>query len=149
MKKLPRISYLEYKTNDLVNLFVGPQELLLANVKRRKLAWSGHVTRHDSLSKTILQGSLEGGRHHGRQRKCWMDITKKRTYLTMPECSQGLPAEKTGRGALLNCSHTRAPHPTPPNNPVSQGTELNCYVPVRSFNLIVSVLMLRELSCKW
>ena len=38
----------------------GPQELLLATVKRRKLAWFVHVTRHDSLSKAILHGDLGG-----------------------------------------------------------------------------------------
>ena len=45
----------------------------LATVKRRKLAWFVHVTRHDSLYKTTLQGTLEGGRRRGRQRICWMD----------------------------------------------------------------------------
>ena len=36
---------------------VGPQEPLLATVKRRKLAWLGNVTSNDSLSKTIHQGT--------------------------------------------------------------------------------------------
>ena len=31
---------------------------LLATVKRQKLAWCGHVTCHDNLSKTILQGTI-------------------------------------------------------------------------------------------
>ena len=66
LRKLLCISYLEHKTNDWVrskiNFPVGPQKPPLATVKRRKLAWFGHVTRHDSLSKTILQGTLEGGR---------------------------------------------------------------------------------------
>ena len=44
------------------NFLVGPQESLLATVKRRKLAWLGPVTRHGSLSKTIHQGTLEAGR---------------------------------------------------------------------------------------
>ncbi len=89
LRKLLRISYLEHKTNDWVrskiNFLVGPQEPLLATVKRRKLAWFGHVTRHNSLSKTILQGTLEGGRRRGRQRKCWMDNIKEWTSLPMPE----------------------------------------------------------------
>ena len=54
---------LEHKTNNWVrskiNFLVGPQEPPLATVK--KLAWFGHVTHHNSLSKTILQGTLEGG----------------------------------------------------------------------------------------
>ena len=33
----------------------------------------GRVTRYDRLSKTILQGTLGGGRRRGRQKKCWMD----------------------------------------------------------------------------
>ena len=55
-----------------INFLVSPQEPILAVVKRRELAWLGHVTRHDSLFKTILQGTMESGRR-GRQRKCWMD----------------------------------------------------------------------------
>ena len=46
---------------------MGPQEPLLPTVNRRKLAWFGHVTRHDSLLETILQGTLEDGRRRGRQ----------------------------------------------------------------------------------
>ena len=38
------------------------QERLLQVVKRRKLQLYGHITRHDSLAKTILQGTVEGGR---------------------------------------------------------------------------------------
>ena len=56
-----------------------------ATVKRWKLAWFGHDTHHDSLSKTILRGTLEGGRRRGRQRKCRMENAKERTYLPMPE----------------------------------------------------------------
>ena len=44
-----------------------------------------HVTRHDSLSKTILQGTLEGGWCRGWQRKCWMENIKEWTSLPMLE----------------------------------------------------------------
>jgi hypothetical protein len=36
--------------------------------KRHKLAYYWHVTRHDSLSKTILQGTVNGSRRKGGQR---------------------------------------------------------------------------------
>ena len=89
LRKLLLISCLEHKTNDWlrskINFLVGPQELLLATVKRRKLTWFGNVTRHDSLSKTILHGALESGRRRGRQRKCWMDNIKEWTSLPTPE----------------------------------------------------------------
>ena len=85
LRKLLRITYLERKTNeyvrDKIKSLVGPQEALLATVKRRKLQWYGHVTRHNSLSKTILQGTLEGGRRRGRQRKNWPENIKEWTSL--------------------------------------------------------------------
>ncbi|KAH3702807.1 hypothetical protein DPMN_077833 [Dreissena polymorpha] len=45
---------------------VGPQEPLLATFKRRKLALFGHVTRHDSLFKTVLHGTLKRERSPSR-----------------------------------------------------------------------------------
>ena len=76
-RKLLRISYTEHKTNEFVRKrveeFAGPQEQLLETVKRRKLTWYGHVNRHNSLAKTIMQGFVEGTRRRGKQRKCWMD----------------------------------------------------------------------------
>ena len=41
---------------------IGPYEDLLTTVKRRKLKWYGHVTRSSGLAKTILQGTVQGGR---------------------------------------------------------------------------------------
>ena len=65
LRKLIRVSHLEHKTKDLVqskiNFLVGPQEPFLATAKGWKLAWFRHVTRHYSLSKIILQGTLECG----------------------------------------------------------------------------------------
>ena len=63
LRKILHISYLENKTNDWVqrkiNFLVGPKEPLLETVKRQKLARFGHITRYDSFSKTILQGTLK------------------------------------------------------------------------------------------
>ena len=85
-EKTSRISYLERdRVRSKINFLVCPQEPLLATVKRRKLAWFRRVTRHDCLSKTILQGILKGGRRRGRQMKCWIDTIKEWTYLPMPE----------------------------------------------------------------
>ena len=88
-RKLLRIFFLEHKTNDLVwgkiRFLVGLQEPLLATVKRRKLAQFGHITRHNSLSKTILQSIFGGGQRRGRQRKCWINNIKEVTSMPMSE----------------------------------------------------------------
>ena len=64
-RKLLRISSLEHETISWVesktNFLVGPQASLLVTFKRWEIAWFGCVTRHDSLSKTTRQGTLEGG----------------------------------------------------------------------------------------
>ena len=58
MRKLLCISYLEHKTNywllSKIIFLVGPQEPLLTTVKSQKLAWFGHLTCPDNLSKAIL-----------------------------------------------------------------------------------------------
>ena len=79
---------------------------------------------HSSLSKTILQGTLDGGRCCGQQRKCWMDNIKEWTSLPMSELLTRAPAEKTGGEFLLNRPSC------PPNDPISQGAELNWTVPL-------------------
>ena len=53
----------------------------LSSVKRRKLKRYGHVTRSSGLAKTVLQGTVQGGRRRGRQRKRWEDNIKEWTGL--------------------------------------------------------------------
>ena len=88
-RRLLRISYKDRVPNDtvhdLVRGYVGPQEPLLATVRRRKLIWFGHVVRHDTLVKTIMQGTVEGGRRRGRQRKVWMDNIKEWTGMGLTD----------------------------------------------------------------
>ena len=88
--KLLRIFYSEHKTNGWVrskiNFLVGPQEPLLATVKRRKLAWFGHVTHVvATASPKPSFRAPRGGRRRGWQRKYWMDNIKMCTSLPMPE----------------------------------------------------------------
>ena len=52
---------------------IGPHEDLLTIVERRKLQWYGHVSRSSGLAKTIVQGTVKGGRRQGRQKKRWED----------------------------------------------------------------------------
>ena len=82
-RKILRISYKDHVTNEEVRAkiqqAVGPHEDLLTIVKRRKLQWYGHVFRSSDLAKSILQGTVKGGRRQGRQRKRWEDNIRKWT----------------------------------------------------------------------
>ena len=58
---------------------IGQHEDFQTIVKRRKLQCYDHVSRSSGLAKTILQGTVKGGRRQGRQRKRWKDNIKKWT----------------------------------------------------------------------
>ena len=70
-------SYRDHVTNEEVRnrirQAIGPYVDLLTTVKKRKLRWYGHVTRSTGLAKMILQGTVQGGRRKGRQKKRWED----------------------------------------------------------------------------
>ena len=72
-RKLLGISYRDHITNDAVRdrirQAIGPYDDILTMVKKRKLKWFGHVSRSAGLAKTILQGTVQGGRRRGRQKK--------------------------------------------------------------------------------
>ena len=75
LKKLAIFSYRDHITNDAVRdrirQAIGPYDDTLTTVKKRELKWFGHVSRSSGLAKTILQGTVQGGRKRGRQKKHW------------------------------------------------------------------------------
>ena len=83
--KILPISYKDHVTNKEVRAkiqqAIGPHEDLLTSVKRRKLQWYGHVSRSSGLAKTILQGTVKGGRRQGGQSKRWEDNIREWTGL--------------------------------------------------------------------
>ena len=85
-RKLLHISYKDHVTNKEVRAkiqqAIGPHKDLLKIVKRHKLQWYGHVSCSSGPAKTVLQGTVKGGRRQGRQRKRWEDNIRE---LTGPE----------------------------------------------------------------
>ena len=83
--KILHISYKDHVTNEEVRAkiqqAIGPHEDLLTMVKRCKLQWYGHVSHSSGLAKTILQGTVKGGRRKGRQKQRWEDNIRKWTGL--------------------------------------------------------------------
>ena len=93
--KILHISYKDQVTNEEVRAkiqqAIGPHEDLLTIVKRRELQWYGHVSRSSGQAKTILQGTVKGGRRQGGQRKRWEDNIRE---LTGPEFGKSQRAEE-------------------------------------------------------
>ncbi|GFO15679.1 eukaryotic translation initiation factor 3 subunit f [Plakobranchus ocellatus] len=81
------ISYEDHITNEEVSRrienAIGPHIDLLTIVRQRKLKWYGHTTRSPGLAKTIMQGTVNGGRRRGGQKKRWEDNIREWTGLEL------------------------------------------------------------------
>ena len=98
-RKILRISYKDHVTTEgiraKIQQAIGPHEDLTI-VKRRKLQWYGHVSGSSGLAKTILQGTVKGGRRQGRQRKRWEDNIREWTGLDSSSPRGQWRTEKNG-----------------------------------------------------
>ena len=112
-RRLLGISYTDHITNEVVRSRIQehmPHYIdLLTTVKRRKLKWYGHVTRSSGLSKTIMQGTVQGKRKRGRQRKRWTDNIKEWTGMTYAE-TQALAHDRDRWGMLVRSSIMQRPY---------------------------------------
>ena len=104
--KILRISHKDHVTNKEVHAkiqqAIGPHEDLLIIIKRRKLQWYGCVSRLSGLAKSILQGTVKGGKRQGKQRKRWEDNTREWTGLEFGKSQRALENREKWRRLLRN-----------------------------------------------
>ena len=86
-RRMARISWKAKKTNNEVCQILHTRQTLLNNIKRRKMQYYGHVRRHETIMKKVLEGKMCGRRARGRQRTTWMDNIREWTGLDMAECA--------------------------------------------------------------
>ena len=67
--------------------------------KRHKLKWYGHVSCSSGMAKIILQGTVEGRRRQGRQKKRWEDIVREWTGLEFAKSQRAV--ENRGKWTKL------------------------------------------------
>jgi len=80
-----KISYRDHVTNETVLDKVNQKRKLLPMVKSRKLKYFGHISRHTSLEKDIMLGSMPGLRRQGDQWKEWSDDLVEWTSKAIPD----------------------------------------------------------------
>ena len=106
--KILRISYKDHVTNEEVHAKIqqanGPHKDLLTIVKRHKLQWYGHVSHSSSLAKTILQGTVKGGRRQGRQRRRWEDNIREWTGLEFGKSQRAVENREKWRKLVAKSS---------------------------------------------
>ena len=70
-------------------------------LKRRILKWYGHVSRSSGLAKTILKGTMKGGRRQGRQKKRWEDNISEWTGLEFAKSQRAIENRKIWRKLVV------------------------------------------------
>lgn len=82
-RRMLRVSWNEKVTNVDILKRMKKKKEVLATVKRRKIAYFGHLNRHDKydLLKVIIEGKIEGKRGRGRRKMNWLDNIKKWTDI--------------------------------------------------------------------
>ena len=83
---------------------IGPHEDLLTIERRRKGPWYGHVFRSSGLAKTILQGTVDGGRRQGRQRRRWEDNVREWTGLEFAKSQTAMDNRQKWRKLVVKSS---------------------------------------------
>ena len=106
-RKILHISYKDHVTNEEV--FAKIQQAIVPHedltiVKRRKLQWYGHVSRSSGLAKTILQGTVEGGRRQGRHRKRSEDDIREWTGLEFAKSQRAMENREKWRKLITKSS---------------------------------------------
>ena len=70
-----------HAVRDRLRQAIRPYNDILTMVKKPKLKLFGHVARTAGLAKTVLQGTVQGGRRRGPQKKSWENTISKWTGL--------------------------------------------------------------------
>lgn len=87
-RRMFKISWKERITNLAVLKLVGSNKSIINIIKERKIKYCGHILRHDSLQKELLEGKVNGKRGRGRPRKRWFDNIKEWTGKSFVECKR-------------------------------------------------------------
>ena len=100
-RKILKIVWTDKITNQEVrNRLQIQNSYLIAQYVKLKLSYFGHVKRHDTIEKTVLEGKLEGKRSRGKPRRGWADDISH--WLGMSIASAGMLAQD--RDQYRRCS---------------------------------------------
>ena len=73
-RRLLRVPWTARRSNQSILKEITPEYSLEGLMLKLKLQYFGHLMwRADSLEKTLMLGTIEGGRRRGRQRMRWLD----------------------------------------------------------------------------
>ena len=102
LRRMLRISWTRHLTNEEVLRLANTKRSLFQTVKQRKLSFFGHIMRHDSLQRNLLEGMVEGKRGRGRPRLQWSDNILQWAGLNFEQCKMMAQNRKRWRSVTGN-----------------------------------------------
>ena len=87
-RKVAKIKWSDRISNEEVCKKLNVEKSLLNDIKKRKLCYFGHIKRHSSIKKEILEGKIEGKRGRGRPPRKWEDDVKAWTEMDLYNCTR-------------------------------------------------------------
>ena len=88
LRRMGKISWKQKMTNAQVLEKFNTKRQLLDMIKCRKMSFFGHVKRHNTIIKEILEGRMEGRRGRGRPRAAWPDNIRTWADCNLAECTR-------------------------------------------------------------
>ena len=67
---------------------VDESRSLLETLRKRQKNWMGHVLRHDSLLKKVIEGRLQGKKTPGRPRTMLLDALMQEDEVNVIDCAK-------------------------------------------------------------
>jgi len=72
-RKMEKVKWQDMVTNEEVLRRVHEERSLVAIIRKRQQQLSGHILRHDSLLRDLIEGRMKGKKYRGRPRIMMLD----------------------------------------------------------------------------
>ena len=109
-RKIAKISWKQKINNQKVLKKLNLKKTeLLTTVKQRKLKYYGHIRRHPSIQKSIVEGKIEGKRGRGRKRTNWLDSIASTIGKPINKCAKMAENRDLWRSVTVNVGIDKTP----------------------------------------
>ena len=108
-RRILRVSWTERRTNEYVLRQLNIRPELINSIKKRKLAYFGHITRAQNLMTEVSQGLVEGQRSRGRQKIRWNDNIAEWTDMKINDCTMKARSRREWRRAVKSATEIANP----------------------------------------
>lgn len=104
LRRMLKISWKDMISNEKVLEKAKVKRELLEIIKYRKLSYFGHVIRHDTLQRNILEGKINGSKAIGRPRITWFNNIKEWLKMSYVEAKYAANNRRSWRQTVANVS---------------------------------------------